>query len=567
MSTEVLDALWARHIGGTADDRGYSVTTDIQGNVYVIGSYISTKLTIYQSTDNTGSSFDLSNAGGTDAFIVKYDTSGTSQWARHIGGTSTDIGYGIAADSQGNVYVTGSYNSTTLKVYSSLDNTTSFFDLSTAGSTDAFIVKYDTSGTAQWARHIGGTSSDEGNAIATDSQGNVYVTGSYGSITLKIYSSLDNTTSFFDLSNAGTSNAFVVKYDTNGTAQWARHIGGTIINIGYGIAADSQGNVYVTGSYNSTTLKVYSSLDNTTSFFDLSTAGSSDTFIVKYNTSGTAQWARHIGGTSADIGYEIAADSQGNVYVTGFYNSTTLKVYSSLDNTTSFFDLSNASSSDAFIVKYDTLGTAQWARHIGGTSGDIGYGIAADSQGNVYVTGSYSSTTLKVYSSLDNTTSFFDLSNAGPPDAFIVKYDTNGTAQFARHIGGISTDIGYGIAADSQGNVYVTGYYISPTLTIFPSTDNSGSVFDLSNAGIYDIFIVKYRTSELPPTPTPSPLIICCTNPEQLCGLSTDTNASVIERRSESITLAGNYLNGDIRSVDYSTWIKIKQGLLYVGRR
>ena len=295
-------------------------------------------------------------------------SAGQYGWIATLGGASGDYGYGMAVDSSGNVYVTGGISS------------------QGAGNEDVLIAKYDTSGTLLWQRVLGGASSDYGLGIAVDSSGNVYVTG------------------YTQSQGAGSGDVLIAKYNTSGTIQWQRTLGGANIDYGYGIAVDSSGNVYVTG--------------NTAS----QGAGSLDVLIAKYNTSGTIQWQRVLGGASSDVGNGIAVDSSGNVYIIGSTFSQ------------------GAGNGDVLIAKYNTSGTIQWQRTLGGASSDYGYGIAVDSSGNVYVTGSTFS------------------QGAGGRDVLIAKYDTSGTIQWQRTLGGASSDGGYGIAVDSFGNVYVTGY-------------------------------------------------------------------------------------------------------------
>ena len=193
----------------------------------------------------------ISNAGGNDAFIAKYDTCGIPLWARRIGGISNEQGNGIAVDSTGNAYTIG-YSTGTGTVFAA-DGSTTAFTLSNAGGNDAFIVKYDTCGTPLWARRIGGTLNDNGNSIAVDSTGNVYTTGSYTSAVISLYAADGNTVAF-SLSNIGTTSndVFIAKHDTCGTPLWIAGIGGISNDIGYGIAADSAGNSYITGHTNVT---------------------------------------------------------------------------------------------------------------------------------------------------------------------------------------------------------------------------------------------------------------------------------------------------------------------------
>ena len=439
ISTTVSDGVptvsWAKSIGGTGSDYGRGIATDSSGNVYVIGKY-SGSFTIGSTT--------LTSAGSNDVFVAKYDTSGTAQWARSIGGTSSDTGRSIATDSAGNVYVTGIYYGSV-----TIGSTT----LNSLYSYDTFVVKYDTSGTVQWAKSIGGTNSDYGYGIAADSAGNVYVTG--------IYSGTATFAPGTTLTSAGYNDAFVTKYDTSGTVQWAESIGGTNTDSGYGIATDSGGNVYVIGTYRDSVTIGSTTLPNA-GFYN-------NAFVAKYDTSGTAQWARSIGGTGSDTGYGIATDSAGNVYVTGKYAGSV---------TIESITLNSAGYSDAFVAKYDTDGTFQWAESIGGTNTETtGQAIATDSDGNVYVTGIYAGSVTIGSTTFNSITGFRN-------DVFVAKYDTSGTVQWARSIGGADHDYGYGIATDINGNVYVVGEY-SGTTTFAPGTT-------LTSAGSNDAFVVKY---------------------------------------------------------------------------
>ena len=297
---------------------------------------------------------------GADAFIVKYSVTGVVQWATRISGPSGDEGYDITTDATG-VYVIGQYNSTSV---GTLNNGVT---LPISVGNDAFIVKYDTSGLAQWATTIPGTATDRGLGIATDSTG-VYVTGFY------------NSTSVVTLNNGITLpisvdfDAFIVKYNTSGLAQWATSIRGTSGVFGNSITTDSTG-VYVTGRYSSTSIVT---LNNGVT---LPISVGNDAFIVKYNTSGLAQWVATVPGTSTDFGSGITTDATG-VYVTGGYDSTSVVT---LNNGKT---LPISVGTDAFIVKYDTSGLAQWVATVSGTGFDRGHEITADSTG-VYVAGLY----------------------------------------------------------------------------------------------------------------------------------------------------------------------------------
>ena len=384
-----------------------SISTDSLGNVYVTGGYEGTA-TIYNSNGSTFGT--LSSIGGAfSALVVKYNTSGVGEWATRIGGNFKDVGNGITTDSFGNVYVTGySYAAT---VFNSDGTTFKTFPVSATPSTPVFVVKYNTLGFGQWATLIDGPFADVGYDVATDSTGNVYVTGASRGPTVF---NADGTT-FATLANNGSVAAFVVKYNSSGVGQWVTRIDGPVEDVGYGIATDSTGNVYVTGSYQGTATIL--NADGST-FGTLANSGSFAAFVVKYNTSGVGQWATRIDGPIEDVGYGISADQFGNVYVTG-YNTGTATVFNS--NGTTFSTLANSSNIAAFVVKYNTSGVGQWATRIEGTGNDEGNDIAIDQIGNVYVIGNYDSSSVTVFN--PNGTAFGMLDNSVNGGTFIVKYN------------------------------------------------------------------------------------------------------------------------------------------------
>ncbi|MET3542304.1 Tfp pilus assembly major pilin PilA, partial [Pontibacter aydingkolensis] len=402
------NALWAKNPTGTGTaDYGRSIAVDGQGNTYVTGEFYGTA---------TFGSTTLTSAGGADIFVAKYDPSGTVLWALRAGGTSNELGFGIAVDGSGNAYVTGYFYGTT-----TLGSTT----LTSSGGWGMFVAKYNASGTVVWAKQAGGTSFNYGRGIAVDGQGNAYVTGEfYGTATF------EGTT----LTSAGGTDVFVAKYNASGTVVWAKQAGGTSSDYGRGIAVDGQGNAYVTGEFYGT-----ATFEGTT----LTSSGGTDMFVAKYNASGTVVWAKQAGGTSSDYGRGIAVDGSGNAYVTGYFFETV-----------SFgtIELISAGRNDMFVAKYNASGTVVWAQRAGGTSHCSGYAIALDSQGGAYVTGHFWDT-----ASFGTTA----LTSSGVADVFIAKYDASGNALWAQRAGGTGYDIGYGIAVDGSGSARVTGYFYS----------------------------------------------------------------------------------------------------------
>jgi uncharacterized delta-60 repeat protein len=346
-------------LGTSSGESGAGVAVDSSDNIYVTGS-------TYGGLDGN------TNSGSTDIILVKYNSSGTKQWTKQLGTSSSDSGYGVTVDSSDNIYVTGSSSG-------GLDNNTN------AGGSDIFLVKYNSSGTKQWTQQFGSSSGDYGSGVTVDSSDNIYVTGS-------TYGGLDNNT------NAGSDDIFLVKYNSSGTKQWTKQLGATSFYViptdrATGVAIDSLNNVYVTGTTSG-------DMDGNTK------TGGYDFFLVKYNSSGSKQWTRQLGSSTITgynkhswdtFAYGVTVDSSDNIYVTG--NTT-----GGLDGNT------NAGSDDIFLVKYKDNGTKQWTQQLGTSSGESGSGVTVDSSDNIYVTGSTSG-------GLDGNT------NAGSNDIFLVKYN------------------------------------------------------------------------------------------------------------------------------------------------
>jgi Secretion system C-terminal sorting domain/Beta-propeller repeat len=382
----------------------------------------------------------------------------TWQWAKGSGSTGDEAAVSSVIDASGNLYVVGWYTSANI-TFGSITLTNP--GVATA---DVFLVKYDASGNALWAKTFGGIDGDLGNAIAIDPAGNIYITGWFTSANLVMDSyTLTNST-------AGTSDVFVAKLNSNGTTLWAKSAGGALSDRGHGIAVDGTGNVFVTGVFGSTSINFGTgALTNIAS-------GTTDFFIVKYNTSGTAQWSKSCGGTGADTGLSAATDSIGNVYVTGAYASSAINFGTgSLTNAA-------AGTRDLFVVKYDGLGTAAWSARSGGSLDDIGNAIAVRKNA-VYITGAFSSASLAF-----GTTTLTNAS-AGTNDILLTKYDLAGSVLWAKKSGGTDSEEGNGLAIDSFGNVYLTGYFSSSSIAFGTTTLNVFSV------GYRDLYIVSHDGS------------------------------------------------------------------------
>ena len=368
---------WAKRIS-TAEGQGLGIGLDGSSNVYVTG-YFNLSGTFAPGEANE---LILTPFGVKDIFIAKYDTNGNFQWAKQAGSTFSDQAEGIAVDLLGNSYVTGRFGDVA-RFGSGEANQT---DLTAPGlAEDIFVAKYNSSGLLQWAKRAGGTSTDQGLAIAIDGVGNSYVTGIF-SLTATFAPGEGNQT-LLTAPVGGNTDIFIAKYNTNGALQWAKRAGGLEHDRGVAVAVDSAGNPHVTGTIRGRAFFAPGEANET--FIDASGL-SEEVFIAKYNTSGALFWAIAAG---QGFGEAITLDLFGNSYITG--------------------------TAGVFAVKYNANAAVPWSTTFAGGAGSArGFGIGLDGSGNVLVTGQFTNTVIFGQGEATQTS----LVSAGSNDIFVAKF-------------------------------------------------------------------------------------------------------------------------------------------------
>ena len=268
-----------------------------------------TDVAIYSSsyayvTGHTKGDITGDNAGNNDIFLLKYNSSGTLLWRKQRGSAYDDLSQGIDTDSSGNVYLTG---------YTEGDLTGD-----SSGDADFFLAKYNSSGTVQWLMQLDSTSDSFAQGIVIDTSNNIYVTG-------HTEGSFDGNT------NSGGSDIFLVKYNTSGAKQWSVQTGSSGNEYGKGVSVDSSGNIYITGYASS-------DLDGN------SNQGGQDSFVMKFDSSGTKEWTVQVGTSYNDYANAMGINSSGNLFVTGGTDG-------GLDGNVS------SGGTDIFLFKLDSSGT------------------------------------------------------------------------------------------------------------------------------------------------------------------------------------------------------------------
>jgi hypothetical protein len=501
--------VYSTFIGGANVDSGFDITVDASGNAYVTGS---TQLLIIPSTfPTTAGAFDTTHNGGSqDAFVAKLNPTGSALiYSTFLGGSALDSASGIAVDSTGNAYVTGTTESP------DFPTTVGAFDTTHNADRDAFVTKLNPTGSALiYSTFLGGLDGDFGRSVVVDNVGSAYVTGNTFS------SSFPTTPGAFDttISPDEVADVFVTKLNSAGSALvYSTHLGGSRGASSGGIALDASGSVYVTGSTSST------DFPTTVGAFDTTSNGLGDVFVTKFNPTGSALvYSTFLGGSTSDEAHGIAVDASGSAYVTGPTTS------SNFPTTVGAFDTTyNGGFADAFVAKLNPSGAALvYSTFVGGVDFESSSDVAVDNSGSAYVTGGTSSP------NFPTTVDAFDTTySGGTEEAFVTKLNPSGSAlAYSTFLGGpgtnpnsgVADNFGLGITLDISGSFYVTGDTRSPD---FPT---SPGAFDTTFNGVQDAFVTKFSAS---PTGVPATIALnppAATNPvdSQHCVTATVQDAS-----------------------------------------
>ncbi|NPA37560.1 MAG: T9SS type A sorting domain-containing protein [Chlorobi bacterium] len=425
---------WAIGSDGPGRSAAEAVAVDTLGNIVVTGYFENTI-----DLDPDMDTLEFTSVGYRDIFIEKFDPDGNLLWAKQIGSTGYDYGYGIVCDNENNVYVTGTYSWTT-----DFDPGNGVYELTPKAWNDIFVLKLDADGNFVWVAVMEGTQREEGDAITIDNDGYLLVTG-------KIEGSTD-----FDpdpnrekiLDAGGSDDIFILKLDTAGGYVWAKQFSGEGENAGNAIVTDNENNVLVTGYFNRT-VDFDPDEYKTKEITVLGYIGYNDIFVVKLNSDGNLVWIKQIGGNNHQEGNGIDVDTDNNIFITGTFQDTV-----DFDPGDDIKELT-AISTDIFVESLDQNGNFKWVKHIGNENSPKSFDIAYAGNGNIYVTGGFQSTI-----DFNPEGGGYELTAVGGYDIFVEEMDNNGEFIWAGTMGGKNnTDYGYDITKDKNNNIITAGVY------------------------------------------------------------------------------------------------------------
>ncbi len=445
--------VYSTYLGGSGGDlfnseQGNKILADAAGNAYVVG--------VTPSPDFPTLSPLQTARGGSDCFVTKLGANGSGLiFSTFLGGSQNDVCTGMDLDSAGNIYVTGQTLSDDFPLVNA-------FQSVNKGNGDAFIAKLNPDGSAiVFSTFLGGASTESPSSIKLDQGGNICVGGSTASSDFPLMNPVQG-------SPQGGFDSFVTKFNPAGSALiFSTYFGGSADDFAAGPAVDAAGNIYLAGTTSSRNFPV------TAGVFQSVKNGSDDAFVFKLGNAGNLVYSTYIGGSGIDNAGDIAVDGRGNVITTGFTRSLNFPRKNA-------FQPSKGGTVDSFVTKLSADGKSLvFSTYLGGGELQRGFGVATDSIGNVYASGRTNSGDFPLKKPLQDF--------GGLDDIYVAKFTPEGALTFSTPLGGDTNDLGTRIAADDNGNIYVTGF------ADFGLRTTAGA-FQPNLAGGVDAFVSKINT-------------------------------------------------------------------------
>jgi len=428
---------WATYLGGKNNDLAFAVDADTSGYPYITGGAGST------TGIATSGAYQTSLAGGIgnyNAFIAKFSSSGRIQWSTYFGGSGSTTGASISTDTSGFLYIAGH---TSCK--SGMTTSGAFQSIFPSVSSTGYLAKFKATGILVWSTYFGGDG--EINCVKADVKGNVCIAGNTNS------TSGIATAGAHQASLAGYSDAFIAKFNSSGSLSWATYYGGDGPDNATGITVDASSNIYITGSTETDTGMA------TSGAYQTSNTGYEDAFIAKFSSTGSIVWGTFFGGWNYDQGIGISIDLKGNLYIIGSTYSNS-GIATSGTYQTSFYAITTNGDQEVFLAKFSNSGSFLWGTYYCEDGFNQGWAVATDALGYVYITGNTGSTK-GIASTGAYQTSSGGGSNFKPCDAFLAKFNDNGTLSWGTFYGGNGNDYGSAVVSDRHNDLYLAGFTVS----------------------------------------------------------------------------------------------------------
>jgi hypothetical protein len=441
--------------------------TNLQGELYTVGGSNSSSLIA------TTGAFQTTLVGTSAAVITKFNTNGIRLWGTYYGGNKDASSTACTIDNLGDLYVCGITTS-------DISFPTSFGAHQPnygGGTTDGFILKFNSSGMRIFGTLYGGNNYDETTKCSVNKLGHLVISGlTLSNNGTSIATNGSHQASF--VANTNNHDAFIVKFDSTGLRLWGSYYGGTGNDIGYGVAIDSLDNAYLVGETNTPTGSEFFTTSAHQNYF----AGSHDGFIAKFDANGQRLWGTYYGGTSDDGFYDVLVDKFNHVFISGYaYSGSNIASPGTFQDTP-------ALGIGAILIKFNSNGSRIWGTYF--AQGMTSKFVSTDIYGNLYIGGEG-----KMFPNYSTPGVHQSVFGGGNNDAYIAKFSNHGILRWSTYYGGNNDDFGYACSADTSMNVFFIGSSFSINDTAI-STPGSLFQFPLSNPGYPSDFMVKLKDTD-----------------------------------------------------------------------
>ena len=431
---------WLQGVGGTEDECITSVAKTNDGGYIVGGSFGS-------STIDLGNGLSASNEGfssDTDAMLIKYNSNGMAEWIQGVAGWNDEVIKSVAEIDDGSYIVGGSFTSKSLDIVEEIT-------LNNKGSVDGMIIKFEKvelpNPVVDKAIEVGGSKDDKIEFVSATSDGGYIVGGSFYSNSVELGNGIkliNKNTSEYKLSDA-----MVIKYRMNGTVEWTRGIGGSYNDEIKSVKQTSDGGYIAVGYFDSETIDLGNGVS-------LSTKGSQDGMIIKYNSKGEVEWANTVGGDYYEYIESILEISDGGYLAVGKFTSESLNLGNGIILTSK-----STGAYDGMIIKYNSKGEVEWAKSFGGNISDSITSVEETRDQGFIISGWFDSNDIDLGNGIVVTNK-----NSSLKDGMIIKYNFKGEVEWARGIGGSSDDEIKSVKQTSDDGYLAVGYFRSGTIEL-----------------------------------------------------------------------------------------------------
>lgn len=356
------------------------------------------------------------------------------EWGATMPGAAGDSGRDIVTDANGNVILLGEFGATV-----DFEPGAGVTNLTSAGSTDGSVSKYDSDGNLIWAVRIGGTGIDTPISVDVDNSGNIYVAGTFQNT-----ADFDPGAGTANLTTLGGTDGFILKLDQDGNFVWVKQLGGTADDAAMSVSIDPSGNVVVSGFFRNTV-----DFDPNAGVINTTSLGGADAYVVKLNSAGNYLWHYAVQGTSNNEARALITDASGNVYVTGYFTGT-----ADFDFSAFTANQISAGGDDIFVLKLSSSGVYINATSIGSTGNESGRNINLDSENNILISGGFSGTV-----DFDPGAGTNNKTSGGGVDIYVLKLDNSFNHIWASTATGNSDDEAWTVETDDEDNVYIAGFF------------------------------------------------------------------------------------------------------------